>query len=108
LADDAVHRIAELARSGRRAEAAELCRQLLSREPDRPDLLRFFGWLQLQTGQWQEAEQSFARVLARNRDVMPLFDTIRMTRNLESAYLRMWERHQRGEQTTSFALEPSG
>ena len=63
MADDAVHRIAELARSGRRAEAAELCRQLLSREPNRPDLLRFFGWLQLQTGQWQESEQAFARVL---------------------------------------------
>jgi predicted O-linked N-acetylglucosamine transferase (SPINDLY family) len=52
--------------------------------------------------------QEIKTKLARNRDVMPLFDTIRMTRNLESAYLRMWERHQRGEQPTSFALEPSG
>ena len=58
-----MHRIAELARSGQRAEAAELGRQLLSREPNRPDLLRFLGWLKLQTGQWQEAEQAFARVL---------------------------------------------
>jgi protein O-GlcNAc transferase len=52
--------------------------------------------------------QEIKTKLARNRDVMPLFDTIRMTRNLESAYLRMWERHQRGEQPTSFAIEPSG
>jgi predicted O-linked N-acetylglucosamine transferase (SPINDLY family) len=52
--------------------------------------------------------QEIKTKLARNRDVMPLFDTIRMTRNLGSAYLQMWERHQRGEQPTSFALEPSG
>jgi len=52
--------------------------------------------------------QEIKTKLGRNRDAMPLFDTIRMTRNLESAYLRMWERHQRGEQPTSFALEPSG
>ena len=63
LADDATDRVADLARSGRRAEAAELCRQLLSREPNRSDLLRFLGWLHLQAGQWHEAEQTFARVL---------------------------------------------
>ena len=63
LADDAIRHMAELARSGRRAEASALCRQLLSRDPDRTDLLRFFGWLQLQAGQWPEAEQAFAQVL---------------------------------------------
>jgi len=62
LADEA-HRVVELARSGRRAEAAELCRRLLSGEPNRADLLRFFGWLQLQAGQWHEAEDAFARTL---------------------------------------------
>jgi protein O-GlcNAc transferase len=29
--------------------------------------------------------------LARNRSTVPLFDTARFTRNLETAYRRMWE-----------------
>jgi hypothetical protein len=33
-----------------------------------------------------------------------LFDTLRMTRNLEAAYVKMWHCHQRGESPTSFAL----
>jgi predicted O-linked N-acetylglucosamine transferase (SPINDLY family) len=35
--------------------------------------------------------------LARNRETEPLFDTARFTRNLEAAFIAMWERHQRGE-----------
>lgn len=35
--------------------------------------------------------------LARNRDTRPLFDTERMTRNLERAYVQMWQHHCRGE-----------
>ncbi len=31
-----------------------------------------------------------------NRDACPLFDTERITRNLETAYTMMWERYQRG------------
>src|SRR5205814_8100829 len=46
--------------------------------------------------------QEIKTKLLRNRDVMPLFDTAQMTRNLENAYIRMWERHQRGEQPASF------
>jgi len=42
--------------------------------------------------------------LARNRLSQPLFDTARFTRNLESAYVTMWERHQRGEPPESFAV----
>jgi predicted O-linked N-acetylglucosamine transferase (SPINDLY family) len=42
--------------------------------------------------------------LLHNRDVMPLFDTARMTRNLETAYLTMWQRHERGEQAAGFAV----
>ena len=42
--------------------------------------------------------------LAGNRQTMPLFDTARMTRNLEAAYSEMWERHRRGERPASFAL----
>jgi protein O-GlcNAc transferase len=42
--------------------------------------------------------------LARNRQSCALFDTVRITRNLEAVYLRMWELHQRGEAPTSFEL----
>jgi protein O-GlcNAc transferase len=42
--------------------------------------------------------------LATNRQTMPLFDTARITRNLEAAYLEMWERHRRGEPPASFAV----
>ena len=35
--------------------------------------------------------------LARQRETSPLFDTLRFTRNLEAAYVAMWERWQRGE-----------
>ena len=43
--------------------------------------------------------------LARNRETSPLFDTARFTRNLETAYFSMWERHRRGDQPASFAVE---
>jgi predicted O-linked N-acetylglucosamine transferase (SPINDLY family) len=47
--------------------------------------------------------------LARNRLTHPLFDTARFTRNLESAFRTMWERHQRRERPESFAVvEPAG
>ncbi len=42
--------------------------------------------------------------LLRNRDTKPLFDTTRHTRDLESAYATMWERHQAGLPPTSFAV----
>ena len=42
--------------------------------------------------------------LARNRTTHPLFDTDRFRRHLESAYVTMWERHQRGEPPQSFAV----
>jgi len=38
-----------------------------------------------------------------NRETHPLFDTIRFTRNLESAYIAMWERAERGQAPESFA-----
>jgi predicted O-linked N-acetylglucosamine transferase (SPINDLY family) len=34
----------------------------------------------------------------------PLFDTVRFTRNIERAYITMWERAQRGEPPAHFAL----
>ena len=46
--------------------------------------------------------------LAGNRLTQPLFDTPRFTRNLESAYITMLERHRRGEPPESFAVvEPA-
>jgi protein O-GlcNAc transferase len=45
--------------------------------------------------------------LARHRQTHPLFDTARFTRNLEAAYVGMWERHQRGARPQSFAVPSS-
>lgn len=45
--------------------------------------------------------------LARNRDTHPLFDTVRFTRNLETAYERMVERHRSGEPPRTFTIEPA-
>jgi protein O-GlcNAc transferase len=41
--------------------------------------------------------------LAANRNVAPLFDTERFTHHLESAYVTMWERSQRGVPAESFS-----
>jgi len=42
--------------------------------------------------------------LARSRETHALFDTVRMTRNLEAVYVQMWQRHQRGESPMSFGI----
>jgi predicted O-linked N-acetylglucosamine transferase (SPINDLY family) len=65
----------------------------------------------------ESLEDYEARALALGRDASlrgnfrrklsaasPLFDTARYTRNLERAYLAMWERQQRGEPPESFAV----
>ena len=44
--------------------------------------------------------------LANNRATYPLFDTDRFRRHLESAYITMWERHQRGQAPESFSVTP--
>ena len=44
--------------------------------------------------------------LAQNRTTYPLFDTERFRRHIESAYITMWERYQRGEPPASFAVHP--
>jgi protein O-GlcNAc transferase len=46
--------------------------------------------------------------LGRNRATCPLFDTDRFRRHIESAYITMWERHQRGAPPASFAVAPVG
>jgi protein O-GlcNAc transferase len=44
--------------------------------------------------------------LARHRLTFPLFNTELFTRQLEAAYISMWERYQRGESPASFSVEP--
>jgi protein O-GlcNAc transferase len=44
--------------------------------------------------------------LAKNRDTAPLFNTMRTTRHIEAAYLKMWDRHERGEEPVTFAVDP--
>jgi predicted O-linked N-acetylglucosamine transferase (SPINDLY family) len=45
--------------------------------------------------------------VVRHRDTYPLFDTMRFTRNLEAAYVTMWERHRRGESPQTFSVASS-
>ena len=44
--------------------------------------------------------------LMRNRDTAPLFDTKRFARDLEGAYVAMWERQQSGLPPADFAVAP--
>ncbi|MEQ1854481.1 MAG: acetylglucosamine transferase, partial [Chthoniobacteraceae bacterium] len=44
--------------------------------------------------------------LARNRTSHALFDTDRFRRHVESAYVTMWEKQQRGDPPAGFAVEP--
>ena len=41
-----------------------------------------------------------------NRTTQPLFDTDRLRRHVESAYLTMWDKYQRGEPPAAFVVEP--
>ena len=49
---------------------------------------------------------SLKNKLAQHRQTSSLFNTRRFARHIESAYTIMWERYQRGEPPTSFAVEP--
>ncbi|MGB6287904.1 MAG: tetratricopeptide repeat protein [Xanthobacteraceae bacterium] len=44
--------------------------------------------------------------LTRNRLSQPLFNADRYRQHIETAYLQMWERWQRGERPASFAVQP--
>jgi protein O-GlcNAc transferase len=52
--------------------------------------------------------QRVRETLAANRLSHPLFDTDRFRRNIEAAYLRMWETWQRGEAPQAFRVAPAG
>jgi predicted O-linked N-acetylglucosamine transferase (SPINDLY family) len=83
-------------------------------------LLRAIGLPELVTGSLDEYESLALRLarepqalgelrkeLARNRAVRPLFDTDRFRRQIEAAYVEMWERNQRGEAPAGFAVTPA-
>jgi protein O-GlcNAc transferase len=46
------------------------------------------------------------RRLEENRATHPLFDTDRLCRHIEAAYLTMWDIHVRGERPRHFRIEP--
>jgi protein O-GlcNAc transferase len=46
-----------------------------------------------------------AKLIA-NRSTYPLFDSNRLRSHIESAYITMWERFQRGKPPVSFSVEP--
>jgi protein O-GlcNAc transferase len=50
------------------------------------------------------ALRSLREKLQQNRDTQPLFDTARTTRNIEAAYMRMWDIAKSGQQPASFAV----
>jgi protein O-GlcNAc transferase len=50
---------------------------------------------------------SFRERVESNRHSGRLFDTTLFTRHIESAYVQMWERSQRGEPPMGFAVQPS-
>ena len=73
-------------------------------------LLRAIGLAELLTNSLQEYEALALRLarepaalaalkekLARNRNAFPLFDTERYTRDIEAAYVGMWERYQQSQ-----------
>jgi predicted O-linked N-acetylglucosamine transferase (SPINDLY family) len=45
--------------------------------------------------------------LADSRENSPLFDTARFTRNIEAAYMTMYERYRRGDPPENFAVQPA-
>ena len=76
------------------------------------------GMDELVTKDWQEYEAQAVRIglesgyakslkdkLERNRKEAPLFDTQRLTRNMESAYEQMHHRVQKGLEPQGFEVE---
>jgi predicted O-linked N-acetylglucosamine transferase (SPINDLY family) len=73
-----------------------------------PELITYspsdYEALAMRLAQEPEFLSGLKQKLARNRAAHPLFDTVRFTRHLETAYTIMWERTQRGERPESFAV----
>jgi protein O-GlcNAc transferase len=60
--------------------------------------------LALQLAQDPDRLAAIRSRLIHNRDTEPVFDTARITRDLETAYMTMWERTQRGEPPERFSV----
>lgn len=66
--------------------------------------LEDYGKLALHLASNEPARIELSAKIRRNRLSHPLFDTDIYRRNLESAYVSMWDRWQRGERPASFAV----
>jgi predicted O-linked N-acetylglucosamine transferase (SPINDLY family) len=69
------------------------------------DSLDAYEALALKLARQPELLSGVRAKLARNRATEPLFDTRRFTRNLEAAYIAMWQRQQRGEPPAFLSIE---
>jgi protein O-GlcNAc transferase len=63
-----------------------------------------FQALAINLGNDPEQLKALRRQLRETRAIHPLFDTPRITRSLEAAFLRMWEKHSNGEPTGSIEV----
>ena len=70
------------------------------------DSLESYEKLALHLASNPPALAEFSARIQRNRPGYPLFDTDLYRRNIETAYMRMWDRWQRGEPPASFAVDP--
>jgi len=68
------------------------------------DSLAAYEALALKLARQPAALTAVKAKLSRQRDTAPLFDTERFARHLESAFVRMWERSQRGLPPETFAV----
>jgi protein O-GlcNAc transferase len=68
------------------------------------DTLEDYEALALRIARDPELLRSLRERLAQNGRSQPLFDSGLYRRNLESAYLKMWETWQRGDAPASFAV----
>jgi predicted O-linked N-acetylglucosamine transferase (SPINDLY family) len=70
------------------------------------DNLNDYESLALKLAQEPQLLRAIRSKLEATRMVCPLFDTDRFRRHLESAYVTIWQRHQRGEPPEGFAVPP--
>jgi predicted O-linked N-acetylglucosamine transferase (SPINDLY family) len=68
--------------------------------------LEDYETLALKLAQDRALLASLREKLARNREAYPLFNTARLTRHIEAAYMTMWEQQQKGAAPQSFAVDP--
>jgi protein O-GlcNAc transferase len=68
--------------------------------------LEGYELLAVQLAQEPEVLKRLRAKLAQNLIGYPLFDTKRFVRHIETAYITMWDRHQRGEPPVRFEVAP--